>query len=282
MGKISQSWELVKQSFAVLRSDKQLMLLPAASAVSCLLVSAAVLSGGGLLLYPQIHAALAANARWRPDQSAAAVGLLVFYFVNYSVIVFFNVALVSAASHRMEGKEISLRDVLRETWARKGIILQWAALAATVGVLLNMLEERVGWLGRIVVRLIGLAWALSTYLVVPILAFEDLGPVEALQRSAKLFRDTWGQEVTGGFSFGLIFFLLTLPGIALWTAATLLGGVLGLLGGGALMFLYFLLLGVVSAAVRGIFIAALYRYANTREVAPGFQPDQFTKAWLPK
>jgi Family of unknown function (DUF6159) len=74
-----------------------------------------------------------------------------------------------------------------------------------------MIAERTGWLGRLVGGMIGMVWTLASYFVVPVLVAEDVGPAEALQRSADLFRETWGEEVIGGFSFGLIFTLLALP-----------------------------------------------------------------------
>ena len=54
MGRIAQTWELIGDSFAILKSDKELMLLPIFSGVFCVLVSVAALGGGGLLL-PDWH-----------------------------------------------------------------------------------------------------------------------------------------------------------------------------------------------------------------------------------
>jgi TatD family hydrolase len=68
------------------------------------------------------------------------------------------------------------------------VIFQWALLAATVGIILKMIEGRSSIIGKLVAGLIGLAWTLASFLVVPILAFEELGPFEALSRSAELFR----------------------------------------------------------------------------------------------
>src|SRR5262249_3370136 len=146
-------------------------------------------------------------------------------------------------------------------WARKGSILQWALVAATVGVVLRNLEERMGILGRIIMRIIGVAWTLACYFVVPVLAFEDLTPIQAIKRSSRLFRDTWGEKVVGGFSFSLVFLLLLIPGFGLWFAAMVLGGASGLFIGLVFLILYFLVLSVVSSAVQGIFNTALYRYA---------------------
>ena len=127
----------------------------------------------------------------------------------------------------------------------------------------------------------GMAWSLASYFVVPVLAAENLGPAEALQRSADLFRNTWGEKVAGGFSFGLIFTLLALPGAALPFLGKTLGPS-GIVAGIALAVLYWLLLAVVSAAVQGVFVAALYRYARTKDVSAGFRREDFSMAWQPK
>jgi hypothetical protein len=212
--------------------------------------------------------------------------LFLLYVANYFVIVFFNVALVGVANSRLVGGTWTMRDGLELAWARKGTIIQWAIVAATVGVILKTVEERMGILGRIVMRIIGVAWALACYFVVPVLAFEDLSPIEAVQRSSKLFKDTWGEKVVGGFSFSIVFFLLALPGIGLFVVSLFLG--VGLrtpvvfLGGIALMVIYFLLLSVISSAVQGIFNAALYRYACFKQVPPAFDGDLITAAWTPK
>jgi len=283
MGKFSRSWQLVKQSFAILRSDKQLMLFPVLSTVSCFIVTAIIATGGAFLLLPARAAALAAGEQFRPNQSPLFLpGMFFLYVVNYFVIVFFNVALVGVANSRLMGGTWTFRDGLELAWERKGTILQWALVAATVGVILRTLEERLGLIGRIIMRIIGVAWTLACYFVVPVLAFEDLTPIEAVKRSAKLFHDTWGEKVIGGFSLSLVSMMLMLPGIGLVFLATFLGGLNGLLLGLALMFIYFLLLSVFMSAVGGIFNAALYRYACFKQVPPAFSHDLVASAWAPK
>jgi hypothetical protein len=279
IGRIVQTLELVGGSFAVLKSDKELMLLPLFSGVFCVLASVVVFGGGGLLFLPQNLAVTTANRQ--PISQGMWVCLLLFYLANYFVIAFFNVALVSTASSRLAGKHATINDGLELAWQRKGQIFQWALLAATVGVLLRMIEERTAWLGRFVGGLIGMAWTFASYFVVPVLAAENVSPAEALQRSADLFRETWGQEVVSGFSFGLIFTLLAVPGIALpWFGRSL--GPTEMLAGVALAVLYWLLLSIVSAAVQGIFVAALYRYAKTKDVSAGFRLENFSMAWRPR
>jgi hypothetical protein len=154
-------------------------------------------------------------------------------------------------------------------------------LAATVGVVLRSLEDKSKLLGRIAAGIFGTAWSLACYLVVPVLAAEGLGPSEALARSAELFTRTWGEQLSGGFSFGLIFTLLALPGVLFIYFATGMGQHAMLIGFG-LAVAYWLLLSVVSSAAKGVFIAALYHYARTREATGGFSLDDLAGAWRPK
>lgn len=283
MGKFSRTWELVKQSFVILRSDKQLMLFPVLSAASCLLVTAVIATGGSLLIMPAMASAAANGQPFHPHQSPLfLLGMFTMYVVNYFVIVFFNVALVGVANSRLMGGNWTFRDGMELAWARKGTILQWALVAATVGMILRTLEERLGLIGRLVMRMIGVAWALACYFVVPVLAFEDLTPIAAIKRSSKLFRDTWGEKVIGGLSFSLVSLVLLLPGFGLWFVAIVLGGIKGLLAGFALLALYVVMLSVMMSAVQGIFNAALYRYACFQQVPPAFDAGLIKSIWTAK
>jgi len=281
MGRFSRSWELIKQSFAILRSDKQLILLPLVSGISYLLVSGLMLLGGGASFLAVVYYMnLESLPRLNPLLIWTAV--FVLYLANYFIIVFFNVALISAASERLAGRPATLRGGVAKAWERKGKILQWAVLAATVGVILRMIEKRLGIIGRLVTKLIGVAWTLASYFVAPILVFENLGPVDALKRSARIFRETWGEELVSQFSMGLIFMLLGLAGFGVWFVLMLTGGAMGLYIGTPLLFLYMIVLGVTNAAMQGVFTAALYRFATTKTIPPGFAPGNFSMAWGPK
>jgi hypothetical protein len=197
------------------------------------------------------------------------------------VSTYFNVALVGIASNRLAGGTATLNDGLQIAWERKWSIFQWALLSATVGMVIQALEQKFGFLGRIVIRIIGVAWVLASFFVVPLLAAENMGPVEALSKSGRIFRKTWGEQVTGGFSFGLVFFLLALPGALLPIMGARMGQ-MQLIAGLALAVIYWLLLGVINSAARGIFVAALYRYATTEKISAGFNRSDLTGAWQPK
>src|SRR5207302_2509142 len=153
--------------------------------------------------------------------------------------------------------------------------LQWALLAATVGIILRIVEGRLSWLGRLIVRLVGAAWSLAAYFVVPVLAFEDLGPVDALKRSAHLFRENWGENLTGGFSFGYICGLLALPGVILWFVAAGVLGAAGMFLGGVLVVALLLELALDSAAEQGSLKAGQYRHADGHEEPSALRPERF-------
>jgi len=285
MGRFSRSWDLVSQSFSVLWADKQLLMFPVLSGVSCVIVTLLMLAGGLAVLQPQLGTLAALSARGNPEAFVRSpemmAAIFALYLGNYFVIVFFNVALVGVANSRFTGENWTFDEGLQLAWKRKWVILQWAFIAATVGMVLRALSERAGFIGRLVVGMIGVAWNLACYFVVPVLAFEDLSPGAALYRSAEIFKETWGEKVMGGFSLGLIFFLMMIPGFLVWIGAINFAGQKGLLIGGIFLAAYFLLLSVVSSAVQGIFNAALYRYACDQTAPPGFSQNLFRQAWSP-
>jgi hypothetical protein len=208
-------------------------------------------------------------------------GVFLFYFVNYFVVIFFNTALIGAATIRLKGGDPTLGDGLAFAWDNVGRIAQWAAVAATVGMILRIIAERVGWIGKIIISLLGAAWSVATYFVIPVLVYEKLGPIEAVKQSAAMFRKTWGERLASSFSFGLLFFLLAIPAfIAPFLAAML--GATAFLVVLALAIVYVLLLAVISAALNGVFVAALYQYAHSGDASGPFTPQMLSSAWRPK
>src|SRR5262249_35476691 len=125
-----------------------------------------------------------------PNDPVAYVILFAFYAVNYFVIVFFNSALVACAIIRFKGGEPTVSDGLRAASNRLPQILAWALVSATVGIVLRTLESRSEKLGQIAAALVGAAWSIATYFVVPVLVVERVGPVEAVQRSFAVLRKT--------------------------------------------------------------------------------------------
>ncbi|MEO8012389.1 MAG: DUF6159 family protein, partial [Dokdonella sp.] len=180
--RFSQSWSLVKASASVLRSDKELLVFPLVSAICSMIVAAS-------FFVPALLGGVFARVgdTGRPDVAMYAL-LFAFYIVQYAVIIFFNAALVGAALIRLRGGDPTVADGFRIAMSKLPAILGYAVIAATVGVLLRAAQERLGFIGRFIVGLVGLAWTVATFLVVPVLVTNDVGPVDAVKRSAELLK----------------------------------------------------------------------------------------------
>jgi hypothetical protein len=183
-----------------------------------------------------------------------------FYLLNYFVIVFFNVGLVHCAKMVLEGKETSVGEGINYALTRVGSILAWATLAATVGIILKTIQERAGALGGIITSIIGVVWGIATYFVVPVIAYEDVSPIEAVKRSAQIIKDKWGESIGANFSFGL-FALLGILFVAL-PAGYLLGAMINPIVGIVAGILIFILIQTVVSAANMVFLAAAYQHVN--------------------
>jgi hypothetical protein len=274
--RISNSFALARSSWQVLRTDKQLIVFPILSGIGCLLVMAAfwvpVLLAGGLADVPD-----------RGAPPWLYVVTFAYYFCSYFVVIFFNAALVSCAIIRFNGGTPTVGDGLGAAGARLPQILAWALVAASVGMLLKLIENANERIGAIISAVLGTVWTVLTYFVVPVLVVEKVGPVEAVRRSASILRKTWGEALVGRLGIGLFVLLLAVPGILLCVAAVALMAAGQLLVLGivllALAVVYFVALAAVSAALQGIFVSALYQYAAQGQVPAGFEADTMRSAF---
>jgi hypothetical protein len=268
MGRIKRGWALTKKSWALLREHPSLLRFPLYGGVATTLL-AIVFLGPGLYL-------------WEEDQVAGAIPIIVVGVYVLSFIGFyFSVGLAACADMIFRGQEASVADGLAVSRSRISQISGWAAVSAAISLVMGLLENQGGTLGTIAARLVGMAWSLITFLAVPVIAIEGTGPFETIKRSASLFRERWGQQITGNIAIGAAVFLLgVLPaivlivgGIAVWASAAFLGALLVIVG--ALVLAISLL---VSRALSGIFGVALYRYALDGQVVGGFTQEDLESA----
>ncbi|MES2316618.1 MAG: DUF6159 family protein [Pseudomonadota bacterium] len=275
--RIKRSFELVKASAAVLRQDTHLLVFPLISGFASLLVV--------LCFALPMFGLRAFDGMEGENAMLYSVGFA-FYVVQYFVIFYFNVALVGATMIRLDGGAPTVRDGLRIANGRLGAIFGYAVIAATVGVVLRAIQERVGFLGRIIVGMLGVGWTVATFLVVPVLVVRNKGPIDSIKDSASLLKQTWGENVIGqvGMSafFTLLFFALIIGGAGLFGLAVYSGsGVLMVMVVAALVLM--LLAGfLVQAALSGIYAAALYRFAANGEAGLGFDNSALQAAFQPK
>jgi len=277
--RLSRSWELIKASGAVLRQDKELLLFPLFSSIATLLVAATFIVP--LILTGTFERSIAPG-----DETTYMVFLFLFYLVQYSIIFFFNCALVGAAMIRLDGGDPTVRDGLRIASSRIVQIIGYAAIAATVGLILRLIEERAGFIGRWIAGLIGLAFTVATFLTVPILVSRDVGPVEAVKESAALLKKTWGENIIGNGGMGFVFFLFYLAacgiGMVFIFVAAQTGSPVLIVPVIALVVLAVIGLALVQAALQGVYSAALYRYATEGNAGEAFPSSLLGEAFRPK
>jgi len=279
--KFARSWQLIKASAEVLRQDKELLVFPAISALAALLVMATfILPLFGLLDFKAIEADDGSVLPWM------VIWAFLFYMSQYFVIFFFNTALVGAAMIRLEGGDPTVADGFRIARGKIGVILGYAAIAATVGMVLRLIEQRAGFIGTWIAGLIGAAWTVVTFLTVPVLVMRDVGPIEAVKESAKLLKQTWGENVIGQGGVGLVFGLaqvlvmVSIGALAIFCLANrqvAAGVVVGSVG-----IILMLLIALLQAALSGIYSAALYRHAAGLPNGGGFDPGMLALAFAPK
>ena len=268
MKRIKRGWALTKKSWGLLRDNPSLFRFPLYGAVATTLL-AIVFLGPGLYLLDQ-------------DSLGGAIPLLVIGVYVLSVVGFyFSVGLAAAADMIFRGQAATVSDGLAVARSRFSQICGWAAVSTAISVLMGVLENQGGIAGDIAARLVGAAWSLVTFLAVPVIAIEGTGPFATLKRSASMFRERWGQQITGNIAIGAAVFLLgVLPaaiflvaGVALWSSASFAGALLVVIGviGLALALL-------VSKALSGIFGVALYRYALEGEAVGGFTAEELESA----
>ena len=293
MNAFSRSWRLVKASLSVIRADKELLLFP--------LISGAALLGVGLLFLLPLLAAGIGDTVMRGGELSNRQGILtaiitfLMYLVNYTIIIYFNTGLVGAAMIRLRGGDPTFQDGIKLANSRMPQILGYAAIAATVGFFLNMLSSsardssnpvaRIG--GSIVTGLLGLAWSVLTFLVVPVLVVEELGPIEAIKRSGALLRKTFGEQIVGNFGIGLVFGLLMLVAMLLIGLPLILIGAsmnapAVVIGGIVFAIVVMAVIGMLSSAVNSIYAAAVYRYAADGATGDFFEADMVREAFKPK
>jgi hypothetical protein len=251
-------WELFGWSFAVLRRNKRLLLFPIIS------TAAALMTLGLCFLAWRASAPDVV----RPVSPRDLLWLAPAWLLTGFVTVFFNCALAACAKAQFSGQQSTLRYGLGKAAGRFLPILAWALLATTVGLILDAIARRASWAGELALWLFGFAWGMATYLVVPVLIAEHRGPVESVRRSARLVRETWGDQLVAEVRFGWRGLVFVVPCLVL--------GVLGANGYPVLLPVAvagFLLAIAALSAARGVFEVALYRYAAAGELPAGWSPE---------
>ncbi|MCU1232387.1 MAG: hypothetical protein JWP63_354 [Candidatus Solibacter sp.] len=246
------TWQMVSQSFKLLRDDPKLVVFPILSALGVVALSLPFLFL--LLTGMEIH-------------SSPQTWLLAFawYTAAAFVTIFFNCALAACVQMRFAGQTPTLAAGLTRAISRIHVILAWALVTSTVGRVIEFVEQRAGWAGRLVFAALGFSWNLATFLIVPVLVMEEGGVLDSLRRSSSLLRKTWGEQLISGIAFGWMGLLTAIPGVVLGALAA---------NGSPLFWvptvIWFAGMFAAFTAASEIFTVVLYRYATDGQPPAGF------------
>ncbi len=306
-GKIRTSFKLLKACWQIFRQNPSLVWFPILTTLVSIasIIAVLILIAGPILFYAINHVGSWSNLvtyLGKHDFESILpsfisewfllLPLFLFYWASFAIVIFFNVALISEASKAIHGGTVNWREGVRFAWSKLSVILKWSAFSAFVGVLLNIIEERIPKAGWITRRLLGAAWALANILVVPILVHESIGPLEALKRSTQFLKRTWGENIVGRVALStatsllLIIPWLVIGGLVIigfiihpWPSFMIVVLAVAVL---ILVLIYSVTLIYLSAALQGIFQAVLYSYAVEGVVPVGFDKNLLQQIWRVK
>jgi hypothetical protein len=272
MTTIRRSYAIFVESLRVLSKDKEILIFPLLSGIITIIAFISMVFAGfasGVFQHFE-----------RRDPLTYAV-LFVWYFVSWFIVLFFNVALIHCASIRLRGGDPTVADGFRAANQHLGRIAMWALVSATVGLILRVVAERANFIGKIIVGLLGAAWSIATYFIVPVMIFEKRTLRDSVKQSTQLIAKTWGESLVAAGGIGTFVMLLALAGLLLPVAAFFISAT-AVLVALAVMVIYWIALSVMTAALSGIFRTALYLYATEGRTPEGFTPDHVQHAFAPK
>jgi len=256
-GSISNTIDLMKSCIRVLKKDKELILFPILAAFFVILFVWIIFTFVGLDI-----SALTSNDN--QTEEIPIVPLLVLVFGANFIVVFFNSALVSAALDRLRGGNPNVRSGLSHASKHIHHIFIWSIIVTIMALIFAAIRasgRNRGAVGQIMTSifasLLQAGWAMMTFFVIPIIVSENLSPFAAIKRSSGLFKQTWGNQVTANFGFGIFQILALLASAALGWFFGLMSANLGMIVG--------VLCATTSISIiytlEGIYKAALYEFA---------------------
>jgi len=279
--RFNRSWQVTKDSWQVLRANPALALFPVISGLGTLIVSVPFLialaaismgdRGHGIQhhTFSTLHYALSGA----------------MYFCTYFVVIFFNSALVACAHESLQGRPTSIGSGIDAAIKRLPQILGWTLVASTVGIILRTIGQQTGIVGRIATAIIGIAWNIAVFFVVPCLVIDQENPFAALKSSTAMLKQTWGERIIlgvgVGYAIGMLALLALIPlvaGIFLMSNNMVALGLLLLV----MAVLYWIVVAVAGSAVTTIYQTALYLYSRHDTVPVGFNAEYMRSAFAPR
>ena len=280
MSRFQRTLALARASWAVLKSDRSLALFPIFSALASLALII-VLALLGWVTKGASTTDAAGHTQYSANVATIVIGIALYVGVAF-IQTYFLASLVGSANEVLEGRPTTVGQGMGIASSRLSRLLPWAIVSATVSWIMQSLEQRAGLLGRIVIGFLGAAWSVLTFLTIPIILFENVGPITALKRSGTLTKSTWGENIFAQMGFGLLAIVPILVAIGigvLGVASKTLVIAVPLVG---IAVVIILVTTVIISALSGICRTALYRYATDGAIPGAFANTDLEHAFGPR
>ena len=300
MNRFERSWSLFKSSLNVILRNKELLIFPIFISAATLVIflfffAPAVLWPTGFSYFSAEHWHALADKYFRsfgteknPHFSLspfAGAYIAFLYFVSMFVATFFNVAFYNEILEALNGQPVSLARGLRFACSRWKAILMWALFAGLIGLIIKVIEQRFEIVGRIIARLIGVAWSIASVFVIPVIVREEstMNPIVMLKKSATTLSNAWGEGLIGYIGIGAVNTIVFISSVAVIMVAGFLSAQLhnfwlfGLVLAGwfVAMVIWSYLMNVASLVYKG----ALYLYAAEGVISEPYDQDMLNSAW---
>jgi len=309
MEKLKRSWLLFKSSVHVITSNKTLLVFPILSFCLTAMIIVFFLTPVTFMKtgfrYDQFehwkavgqtffttHEVIkhVGDTHTSPELALKPIGVVLsatLYLLCMFLATFFNVAFFHQILSALRGGTVSVGDGLRFAVSKLPSIILWSLFAGVIGLIIKSLEERVGLLGRIILRLIGTAWSVASVFAIPVLILDPTkNPIEILKKSALTLKKTWGESLAGylGLQFGgglvLVLSLFFLGGAVALSIVLHTFWILAIAG----VFWVFGLVafGYLSSVAGQVYRCALYIYASEGTIPAPYNQELLNMAWKMK
>jgi len=257
-GRLKRGFTLTVDSVKVLIHYPKLMLFPLLGGISAIGFLAVFL--GSVFGFSEPLAGEPGNVEY-----AILFGV---YLITTFITVIFTAGLVHETRKVYRGNAPSIQRGLGAAWDVKVQLFVWALISATIGVLINMIENSDSRIARIFAAIFSVAWTVLTFFIVPVVVFEKESTVGMFKRSGETFKSTWGETGVSLFATSLVGILVFLLfGGSIIGVGVFIESVEVVIAGFVIGVVVFYL---VSSTTKGIIRTTLYMYA-----AGGTTPHEF-------
>lgn len=273
IGRLKASFLLFKEAWRFLRADKELLLVPIISMVMSLALLG-VLTTIAVLMSGSAATLFAFEGSLSLPQYAYIFGVYVISALSLAVAQAIIVHIVYVRAH---GGDATLGQGFARALSIFWPLLLWSLITSTVGIILRAVSERSQLIGKIVAWVLGAAWAILTFFVVPVILLEKQSPIAAVRESAKIFKQTWGETLVANVTLGLVFLMAHLVVLGSFIGLIIFGAstqnTFVLIAAIVAVIVWLILATLVNSALQGILKTLLYIYAAENSVPENFNRE---------